>query len=217
MNEPTESENGPVLIVSAPSGVGKTSLINRLISNDASISVAVSHTTRPPRPSEQDGVHYHFVKDDEFNQLRTKDGFVETAEVFGYFYGVSWGALERARKNSELVVLEIDWQGARSVRERGISSQSVFIFPPSKDAQVERLTTRDQDTEDVIARRLKQTHDDCKHYKEFDYQIINDDFDRALSQLRQVSEATRNNEKTTLPDVSSVADKLIYDLSQSLD
>lgn len=217
MNEPTGSENGAILIVSAPSGVGKTSLINGLISNDPTISVAVSHTTRPPRSTEKDGVHYHFVQEDEFNELRDQDGFVETAEVFGYFYGVSWAALERARQLSELVVLEIDWQGAQSVRTRGISSQSVFIFPPSKDAQIKRLKTRDQDTEDVIARRLKQTHDDCKHYEEFDYQIINDDFDRALSQLRQVSEATRNNEKTTLPDVSAIADKLIYDLSQSLD
>ena len=215
MTEPP-GNNGPVLIVSAPSGVGKTSLINRLISDDPAISVAVSHTTRPRRSREQDGVHYHFVSEEKFNQLRCQDGFVETAEVFGYFYGVSWDALARARKNSELVVLEIDWQGAHSVRVRGISCQSVFIFPPSKEAQIERLTSRDQDTEDVIARRLKQTHDDCMHYHEFDYQIINDDFDRALSELRQVSEATRNNEKTTLPDVSSIADKLIYDLSQSL-
>ena len=204
------------MVVSAPSGVGKTSLISRVIADDSSVSVAISHTTRPPRSSEINKQHYHFVSNQAFDELNRAGGFVETAKVFGFYYGVSWDALEVARRTSKLVILEIDWQGARSIRVRGIPCRSVFILPPTKEAQMDRLMKRDQDSSDVIRRRLRQTHDDCRHYSEFDYQIINDDFDRALLQLKAICSATKRREKTELPNVSSIAERLIFDLKQSL-
>ena len=206
----------PVLIVAAPSGVGKTSLIKQMTTKDPSIAVVVSHTTRPPRKSETNGLHYHFVNHETFDTLRANDAFVETAEVFDYRYGVSWQALQAAQGSGTLVILEIDWQGARAVRKRGILNKSVFILPPTIQSQVDRLRGRAQDSTQSIKRRLQQAHGDCQRYKEFDYLIINDDFNQALDQLTLICDALRNNQTIDLPDVSSEADALIYALEQSV-
>lgn len=216
MTDQADSVEVPVLVVSAPSGVGKTSLISKLVEEDPSIGVAVSHTTRPPRESERDGQHYHFVSQSKFSTLRENEAFVETAEIFGYLYGVSWCALDHARRHSELVILEVDWQGSRSIRARKIPSRSVFILPPTRQDQISRLRGRDQDSDEVIQRRIRQAYDDCKHYTEFNYQIVNDDFDTALSLLRRICDGTRKKRKVDLPDVKPVADRLLIDLKTGL-
>ena len=141
---------------------------------------------------------------------------IETAAIFGYCYGTSWQALQEAQRKYPLVILEIDWQGANSVRERDLDNVSVFIFPPSKDEQVKRLQTRDQDSEEVIERRVKQTHDDCMHWKEFPYHIINDDFERALEQLQGICNALLEDTPIVLPDVTDHIQSLIVDLRESL-
>ncbi|MCY4655379.1 MAG: guanylate kinase [Gammaproteobacteria bacterium] len=207
----------PVLVISAPSGVGKTSLIRRLMKDNPWISVAISHTTRSPRATEINGREYHFVTGDEFDRLREFGAFIETAEVFGHSYGVTWQALKQARIEGELVIIEIDWQGARSVDVAGIRNKSVFILPPSKEAQERRLKSRAEDSQEVMRERLRQTHDDCTHYYEFDYQILNDDFDVAASYLQQICVATRDNKVlSSLPDVKNKAEELIFNLARSI-
>ena len=207
----------PVLVVTAPSGVGKTSLISRLIDEDPSVAVAISHTTRQPRGDEENGEQYHFVTDATFRCLQSEDYFIETANVFGFSYGVSWDALTQAQRGSELAILEIDWQGARSVKERGLPVHSVFILPPSRDAQISRLRKRDQDAEEVMQRRIRQTYLDCTHYKDFDFQIVNENFDEALSHLQNICLAVRNNETIRLPDVTPIAEELLHDLKRSVE
>ncbi|MGE8111451.1 MULTISPECIES: guanylate kinase [Pseudomonas] len=183
--------SGTLYIVSAPSGAGKTSLVTALIKADPRVSVSVSHTTRAMRPGEEHGVNYHFVSHDEFKALIAKGDFLEHAEVFGNFYGTSRSALQEVLDRGNDLILEIDWQGAQQVRKLMPEARSVFILPPSRQALRERLDGRGQDSEAIIAGRMKEAVSEMVHYDEYEYVIINDDFDVALEELKAVFVANR--------------------------
>ncbi len=182
---------GTLYIVSAPSGAGKTSLVKALLKLDTSVRVSVSHTTRPSRPGEKDGVDYNFVTHRAFDQMVGEGAFLEYAEVFENKYGTSQIWVEEQLKQGVDVILEIDWQGAQQVRHLVKNSISIFILPPSKKVLEERLTGRGQDDESVIALRMSKAVDEMSHYPEFDYVIINDQFDQALQELHSIFVARR--------------------------
>ncbi len=182
---------GILFIVSAPSGAGKTSLVDALLKADAGLTVSISHTTRPKRPKETDGVNYHFVDAATFEAMAAGDAFVEHAEVFGNRYGTSRAAVAEGLASGADVVLEIDWQGAALVRKALPEAVSIFIVPPSQAALRERLTARAQDDEDVIESRLAEARGEMQHHDEFDYLVINDDFDTALGELSAIVLAER--------------------------
>ncbi|MFJ4444592.1 guanylate kinase [Pseudomonas sp. NPDC089422] len=182
---------GNLYIVSAPSGAGKTSLVTALIKADPRVSVSVSHTTRAMRPGEEHGVNYHFVSHDDFKGLIAQGDFLEHAEVFGNFYGTSRSALQEVLDRGNDLILEIDWQGAQQVRKLMPEARSVFILPPSQQALRERLDGRGQDSEEIIAGRMKEAVSEMEHYDEYEYVIINDDFDVALEELKAVFAANR--------------------------
>ncbi|HEC18275.1 MAG TPA: guanylate kinase [Gammaproteobacteria bacterium] len=177
---------GTLFIVSAPSGAGKTSLLKALLAEAQDIGVSVSHTTRAMRPGEQDGVDYHFVDVATFEQMIARGDFLEYAQVFDNYYGTSQAAVTARLAEGQDVILEIDWQGARQVRECFPEAVSIFILPPSKAALRERLTGRGQDDEAIIERRMRDAEAEMSHYAEFDYLVVNDNFDTALSELRAV-------------------------------
>ncbi|MBF8673069.1 guanylate kinase [Pseudomonas fulva] len=183
--------SGTLYIVSAPSGAGKTSLVNALTQDDKQIRVSVSHTTRAMRPGEQHGVNYHFVEHDAFRTLIEQGDFLEHAEVFGNFYGTSRSALQQTLDQGFDLILEIDWQGAQQVRKLMPQALSVFILPPSQAALRERLDGRGQDSDAIIAGRMKEAVSEMVHYDEYDYVIINDVFDMALADLKAVFRANR--------------------------
>ncbi|MGM3181776.1 guanylate kinase [Dickeya oryzae] len=184
---------GTLYIVSAPSGAGKSSLIHALLKTQPlyDTQVSISHTTRAMRPGEVHGEHYFFVPTDEFQQMIAADDFLEYAEVFGNYYGTSRAAIEQVLSTGVDVFLDIDWQGARQIRERMPQARSVFILPPSQDELERRLRGRGQDSEEVIARRMKQAVAEMSHYAEYDYLIVNDDFDLALLDLKTIIRAER--------------------------
>ncbi len=182
---------GLLFIVSAPSGAGKTSLLKALLASDDSLVLSVSHTTRPPRPAEVDGVDYHFVSAEEFARIRDAGGFLEWAQVFDNAYGTAEASVVDQLERGQDVILEIDWQGARQVRERLPEAIGVFIVPPSIEALRERLSGRGQDSEAVIERRMRDARADITHYDEYDYLIVNDRFDDAFDDLRGVVRVAR--------------------------
>ncbi|MBF8223220.1 guanylate kinase [Halomonas sp. 328] len=174
---------GTLFIVSAPSGAGKTSLVRALLERLDGIEVSVSHTTRPKRPGEENGVNYHFVEVPAFEAMIARGDFVEHARVFDNYYGTSRPAVQARLAAGQDVILEIDWQGARQVREQFPEALSVFILPPSRTALEERLTGRGTDDAAVIARRMRDAISEMSHYDEYDHVIINDDFAVALDEL----------------------------------
>jgi len=182
---------GQLLIVSAPSGAGKTSLIKALIESDDRIEVSVSHTTRARRPGEKNGENYFFVSSAEFDTLRDDGAFFEWAEVFGHFYGTSVAQLESRLSAGADVIVEIDWQGAQQVRQLMPESAWIFILPPSVEALKARLENRGQDDPGTIDVRMRAARDEISHWEETDYLIVNEDFDTALSQLKAVINAQR--------------------------
>jgi len=182
---------GQLLIVAAPSGAGKTSLVQALLSEDKELRLSVSYTTRAPRPGEIHGMHYDFVNRAAFDQLVADGQLLEYAEVHGHFYGTGRQRVESELAQSLDVLLEIDWQGARQVCQRFPGTHSVFILPPSRVALMDRLQKRGQDSQEVIARRLANARGEIAHCLEFDYLIVNDDFNRALADLRAIVHAVR--------------------------
>ena len=190
--------SGTLYIVSAPSGAGKTSLVTALIEADPRVNVSVSHTTRAMRPGEQHGVNYHFVSHDDFKGLIAKGDFLEHAEVFGNFYGTSRSALQQVLDQGNDLILEIDWQGAQQVRKLMPEARSVFILPPSQQALRQRLDGRGQDSEAIIAGRMKEAVSEMVHYDEYEYVIVNDDFDEALEDLKAVFAANREGDAAAL-------------------
>ncbi|MGM3159510.1 guanylate kinase [Dickeya undicola] len=184
---------GTLYIVSAPSGAGKSSLIQALLKTQPlyDTQVSISHTTRAIRPGEVHGEHYFFVPVDEFKRMIGEDDFLEYAEVFGNYYGTSRAAIEQVLSTGVDVFLDIDWQGARQIRERMPQARSIFILPPSQEELERRLRGRGQDSEEVIARRMKQAVAEMSHYAEYDYLIVNDDFDLALLDLKTIIRAER--------------------------
>ncbi|KAF7767218.1 guanylate kinase [Pseudoalteromonas undina] len=182
---------GNLFILSAPSGAGKSSLINALLKKHADMKVSVSHTTRAPRPGENNAEHYHFVSVDEFKALIAKDDFFEWAQVFDNYYGTSKQAIEEQLAAGIDVFLDIDWQGARQVREIMDDVKTIFILPPSKQELEQRLNNRGQDSAEIIAGRMAQAQSETSHYNEYDYVVVNDDFDTALCDLETIVIAQR--------------------------
>lgn len=177
---------GNLFTISAPSGAGKTSLVDALLKTLPDIRVSVSHTTRAQRPGEQDGVHYHFIEPAEFDRMLSQGAFLEHATVFSNQYGTSQAWVERVLASGTDVVLEIDWQGAAQVRQLMPDTTAIFILPPSRECLQARLTARAQDDEAVIQQRLAGAVQEMSHCSEADYLIINDDFDTALMELKSV-------------------------------
>jgi guanylate kinase len=182
---------GNVFLISAPSGAGKSSLVNALLSHDPSIRLSVSCTTRPPRPGEIDGKDYRFLSVDGFEALRNGSQLLEWAQVHGNYYGTPRDLIDQAVGAGQNVILEIDWQGARQVRKLFPATISIFILPPSIEALRERLQNRGQDPEDVITRRVQAASAEISHAPEFEYVIINQEFSVALQELEQIVHTAR--------------------------
>jgi guanylate kinase len=182
---------GNLFIVCAPSGAGKTSLVNALLEREPSIELSVSHTTRAPREGEVDGVDYHFVSRETFVEMTGRGEFLESAQVHGNLYGTSQAWIDARMREDRDIVLEIDWQGAQQVRRLIPAAVGVFILPPSLEALRKRLTARGKDSSEVIERRLANAREEIAHVEEFDYVIINRTFDVAVVDLVSIVRATR--------------------------
>lgn len=182
---------GSLYIISAPSGAGKTSLVKALLEQDSLICVSVSNTTRAARPGEVDGKDYHFTEMTEFDRMIAAGDFLEYAEVFTNKYGTSKRWVEQTLDEGRDVILEIDWQGAAQVRELMPDAVSIFILPPSRPELERRLNNRGQDSDDVIAQRMSEAVSEMSHYHEFDYLVVNDQFEQSLSELQAVFTARR--------------------------
>jgi guanylate kinase len=182
---------GCLFIVAAPSGAGKSSLVNAVLAEDPLLRLSISYTTRPPRPGESNGREYHFVGRDAFLAMAAAGDFLESAEVHGNFYATSQRQIEQIRAGGRDALLEIDWQGAQQVRRIFPDAIGIFILPPSRAALRERLVARGQDSAAVIERRLAAAEDEMSHVAEFDYAIINKDFDEARRDLAAVIRAAR--------------------------
>jgi len=182
---------GNLFILSAPSGAGKTSLARALLENTSALDFSVSHTTRSARPGEEDGRDYHFVTVEQFEAMLKAGDFIEHAKVFDNYYGTARSSVETQLANGIDVILDIDWQGAQQVRSVVAETTSIFILPPSREALRERLGSRGQDADDIIARRMRDAASESAHYTEYDYLIINDVFDEALMDLGSIIRAMR--------------------------
>ncbi len=177
---------GTLYVISAASGAGKTSLVAAVLARVADIEVSVSHTTRTPREGEVDGVNYHFVDAETFESMIEAGDFFESASVFGNMYGTSRQHIQEQLLLGKDVILEIDWQGARQIRQLVSDCKSIYILPPSITALRERLTSRGQDDEAVIDKRMREAVSEMAHYAEFEYLVINDDFDTARDELAAI-------------------------------
>lgn len=182
---------GTLYIISAPSGGGKTSLVNALLESVSNLEVSVSYTTRPPRPGEKEDFDYHFVGQTEFKQLIQKKALLEHAIVFGHYYGTSLGWVTQKIEAGIDIILEIDWQGARQIREKMPESIGIFIVPPSWEVLEKRLHLRAQDKENVIKKRMSDAKTELTHYDEYDYLILNENFSNALADLNTILRVRR--------------------------
>jgi len=182
---------GNLFIITAASGAGKTSLIKALLAEDAHLKLSISHTTRKPRPGEQDGVDYHFVDDAMFLQMLGEAKFLESAEVHGARYGTSQSAVDAPLQAGHDVILEIDWQGAEQVRRLFPHAISIFVLPPSIETLEQRLNSRGQDSQETISKRVAAARAEMRHVSEFDYVTINNYFDVALQDIRAIIRAQR--------------------------
>ena len=182
-----------LFIIAAPSGCGKTTLVDALLKNSEDLYLSVTHTTRKPRVGEVDGVNYHFISKTDFKKMILNTEFVEHAEVFGNLYGSSREKIQENLNKNIDVILEIDWQGARQVKANMPNAISIFILPPSKKSLLERLKGRGQDDDETIKNRMSDAENQMKHYDEFDYLVINDIFDDALSNLKTIIHHTNEN------------------------
>lgn len=182
---------GCLFVLSAPSGAGKTSLVKALRSVMTRFAVAVSHTTRRPRPGEQHGQAYYFIERTEFEQMVSADAFLEYARVFEHYYGTARRTVETHRDLGIDVLLEIDWQGARQIRTQVPDCVSIFVLPPSRKSLEERLRARGQDDDETIARRMRSAISEMSHHAEYDYIVVNDDFAEAVEQVRSIIQAHR--------------------------
>ncbi len=182
-----------LFIIAAPSGCGKTTLVDALLKDSKDLYLSVTHTTRKPRVGEVDGINYHFIKKTNFRKMIHNNEFVEHAEVFGNLYGSSRGKIEENLNKNIDVILEIDWQGARQVKANMPNAISIFILPPSKKSLHERLMGRGQDDGETIKNRMADAVNQMKHYEEFDYLVINDIFDEALSNIKTIIHNTNKD------------------------
>jgi guanylate kinase len=200
---------GKLFVFSAPSGAGKTTLVRALCDADPNLMVSVSHTTRPRRDGEKDGIAYHFTDVDSFREMVDGEQFLEHAKVFDNYYGTSRASVESQLSNQINVILEIDWQGAQRVRQLMPESISIFILPPSYQALETRLTGRGEDDADTIQRRMDDAINELSHYKEYDYLVINDEFELALGELQALIAALRENQRPQQADLSEFVTRLM--------
>lgn len=208
MSETPAAHRGRLFVITAPSGAGKTSLVHALMEREPSLSFSVSYTTRPKRPSEVDGRDYFFVSRERFEQMIEAGDFLEHARVFDNFYGTSRQQVERSLASGQSLILEIDWQGAAQIRQAMPECVSIFILPPSRQELERRLRGRGTDSDEVIARRLSDAASDMEHWTEFDYVIVNDDFDRALAELQETVRGTGNAARRDRPGLGELAAEL---------
>lgn len=186
-------KKGKLYIISAPSGAGKTSLIKKLVPVVDKLMVSVSHTTRAQRPGEIDGVDYFFTSVDRFQEMIANPAFLEYAQVFDNYYGTAQSSVEQSLNHGKDVILEIDWQGAAQIRRLLPETITIFILPPSTEVLRQRLQGRGQDSTEVIDRRMQDAKTEISHYTEYDYLIVNDDFNTALTDLKSIILANRLN------------------------
>ena len=185
-----KNKSGTLFIIAAPSGAGKTSLIKSLLSEVKDIDLSISYTTRKPREGEKDGEAYYFIDEDKFKKLINENYFLEYAKVFDHYYGTPKDWVEQEMDKGRNFILEIDWQGAQQIKSRLRSSVGIFILPPSYQSLRERLLNRQNDELDTIERRMDAAKEEISHYKEFDYIVINDDFEQALDEIKAIINAT---------------------------
>lgn len=190
-----DKRRGSLFIIAAPSGGGKTSLVNALLSQDPRLVISVSHTTRQPRPGEVDGEHYHFVSEQQYQRMVDDGEFMEHAVVFDNFYGTNRNSVAAQLNDDRDVILEIDWQGARQVKSVFPDCCSIFIIPPSLEALRKRLTGRGQDSEQVIDRRMRDARAEISHWREFDFLVVNDNFGTAVQELATIIDNFRQGKK----------------------
>jgi guanylate kinase len=202
-------QRGRLYVVSAPSGAGKTSLVKALMEREPRIRFSVSYTTRKPRLNEVPGRDYHFVDMERFAEMAAREEFLEHARVFDNCYGTGVRAVEEALANGEQLLLEIDWQGARQVRDRLPEAHSIFILPPSRSALEQRLKDRSTDSEAVIRRRLQDAALDIAHWTEFDYVVVNDRFEQALGDLQAIVEDRGRSLVAQRPEVARLTAELL--------
>lgn len=203
------TSTGTLYVFSAPSGAGKTTLVKALLEQTIDIGVSVSHTTRAPRDGELDGKDYNFVSQDTFKSLIDQSAFLEHAQVFDNFYGTSQIWVEQELAAGRDVILEIDWQGAQQIRQQMPHMVSVFILPPSREELLKRLTGRGTDSQEIIDRRMQDAVSEMSHYGEFNYLIINDDFDTALQELRSIVIARRQRTAVQSQKQQSLLENLL--------
>ena len=208
-HEQEATSRGRLWVVAAPSGAGKTSLVHALLERDPALRFSISYTTRPRRSSEVHGRDYFFVTEAEFLAMVARGAFLEHARVFDHWYGTGREHVDGLLAEGRSVVLEIDWQGARQVRERAPESRSIFILPPSVAELERRLRGRKTDSEAVISRRLADALGDMAHWTEFDYLVVNRDFDAALEQLGEIVAGYGEAARTELPAVRAAAEAIV--------
>jgi guanylate kinase len=205
------SGSGTIFIISAPSGAGKTTLVNTVLQQLDNLVVSVSHTTRPRRHLEEHEQHYYFVAPEIFNKMLSQDEFVEYAEVFGYYYGTSKQVIANAIQQQQDLILEIDWQGARQIRQSfPDNTVSIFILPPNLTTLQQRLLDRNQDKPEIIAARMAQAAANIAHYRDYNYVIINNDFAHAVADLVAIIRAQRLNLKCNIATISTYIEQLLH-------
>jgi guanylate kinase len=202
-------KRGRLYVMSAPSGAGKTTLVRALLESRPNLVVSVSHTTRKPRPHEVDGGDYHFVTAEQFQGLVARDAFLEHARVFDNFYGTGREQVEAQLEAGRDVLLEIDWQGARQVREAMPGCASIFILPPTRAALEQRLRERRTDNPETIARRLADARTDMSHWGEFDFAVVNDSFPRAVLELQQILDGAGAALRASRPELKPLLAELL--------
>ncbi|PAV02465.1 guanylate kinase [Arsenophonus sp. ENCA] len=204
---------GTLYIVSAPSGAGKSSLIQALLKTQPlyDTQVSISHTTRVIRPGEKNGEHYYFITESKFQQMIEHNDFLEYACVFGNYYGTSRAVIEEIINSGVDVFLDIDWQGAQQIRQKMPSARTIFILPPSKNELLRRLRGRGQDSEETINQRMAQAVAEIKHYNEYDYIIVNDDFNTALGDLQSIIRSERLCLERQIQRHNTLINKLLAD------
>jgi guanylate kinase len=202
---------GRLFVIAAPSGAGKTSLVKALMERDPGLRFSVSYTTRPPRATEVEGRDYHFVDAGRFAEMVARDEFLEHARVFDNAYGTALATVQQALERGERLLLEIDWQGARQVRQRLPEAVSIFILPPSRASLEDRLRQRSTDSDDIIRRRLRDSVHDLSHWDEFDYVVVNDRFDQALGELQAIVAGRGEAWRRDRPEVARLTTELLAD------
>lgn len=206
---PSQPFNANLYVIAAPSGAGKTSLVNALIESTNNICVSVSHTTRPKRPNETENTNYYFVNETEFESLIKAHAFLEYAKVFAHYYGTTRAfVLEKLAQGID-VILEIDWQGTQQIKKTFPEAITIFILPPSQNALIERLKHRASDNEETIKNRMAQAKNEMSHYHEFDYLVINDQFAHALADLKIIIQSERLRQRYQEKKYQVLIDELL--------